>query len=126
MTSDVQKKKRALIEFIENMDAIRSELSDRMLLNWIPPEWDQIDLFPNAAPKKKKVTLRIDEDVLEIFRGLGPGHTSHINQVLRTYAMGRVGNAIFARENALTVEEIITGERNMSLKELERWVKGRA
>ncbi|MEM0978086.1 MAG: BrnA antitoxin family protein [Pseudomonadota bacterium] len=125
MTSDIQKKKRALIDFLENGEALRSEASIESIRKRLPPEWDQIDLFPNKAPKKKKVTLRIDEDVWEIFRSMGPGHTSRINQVLRTYAMGRVGNALFARENALTPEELITGERNMSLKELERWVKGR-
>lgn len=125
MTRDLQKKKRALIEFLENGEELRSEASIEAILRRLPPEWDEIDLFPEVSPKKKKVTIRIDEDVWEIFKSIGPGHTTRINQVLRTYAMGRVGNALFARENALSVEELITGERNMSLKELERWVKGR-
>ncbi len=36
-------------------------------------------------PAKKPVTIRIDEDVLEWFRGQGPGYQTRINQLLRRY-----------------------------------------
>ena len=34
---------------------------------------------------KKQITLRIDEDVLDWFRGRGKGYQSHINKALRFY-----------------------------------------
>ena len=37
------------------------------------------------VPKKSQVTLRIDADVLEWFKGTGKGYQSRINTLLRTY-----------------------------------------
>ena len=34
---------------------------------------------------KKQITLRVDEDVLDWFRGRGKGYQSHINKALRFY-----------------------------------------
>ena len=36
-------------------------------------------------PKKSQVTLRIDADVLEWFKGTGKGYQTRINTLLRTY-----------------------------------------
>jgi uncharacterized protein (DUF4415 family) len=36
-------------------------------------------------PKKALFSMRIDEDVLEWFRGLGEGYQSRINSLLRAY-----------------------------------------
>lgn len=35
--------------------------------------------------RKKQVTLRIDEDVLEWFKQQGSGYQTHINELLREY-----------------------------------------
>ena len=35
--------------------------------------------------RKKQVTLRIDNDVLEFFKGEGEGYQTKINQLLRSY-----------------------------------------
>ena len=37
------------------------------------------------VPKKSQVTLRIDADVLEWFKGTGKGYQTRINTLLRTY-----------------------------------------
>lgn len=34
---------------------------------------------------KQAISIRIDEDVLSFFKGLGPGYQSRINAVLRSY-----------------------------------------
>lgn len=41
---------------------------------------------PKAAAPKKQVTLRLDADVVEFFRGAGPGWQSRINDSLRNSA----------------------------------------
>ncbi len=41
---------------------------------------------PKAAEPKKQVTLRLDADVVEFFRGAGPGWQSRINDSLRNSA----------------------------------------
>jgi uncharacterized protein (DUF4415 family) len=34
---------------------------------------------------KQPISLRVDEDVLEYFRSLGPGYQTRMNAVLRSY-----------------------------------------
>jgi uncharacterized protein (DUF4415 family) len=61
------------------------------------PDWDQQAMVRNddrhqtAAPKhassavKQIVTIRLDTDMLEWFKGAGPGYQTRINQVLRDH-----------------------------------------
>jgi uncharacterized protein (DUF4415 family) len=37
------------------------------------------------VPKKAQITLRIDSDVLEWFKGTGKGYQTRINTLLRAY-----------------------------------------
>ena len=39
----------------------------------------------NAVALKQIVTIRLDTDMLEWFRGAGPGYQTRINQILRQY-----------------------------------------
>ena len=56
-------------------------------------EWDAPSVGVNvtAAPKsnvvalKQIVTIRLDTDMLEWYRGAGPGYQTRINQILRQY-----------------------------------------
>ena len=44
---------------------------------------------PQKAPTKKRVTLRLDRDVLEHFRASGPGWQRGLNDALRKELPGR-------------------------------------
>ncbi len=51
------------------------------------PELDD-NFFKNAelhVPVKKPVTIRLDADVLEWFKGQGQGYQTRINKLLRSY-----------------------------------------
>lgn len=56
-------------------------------------EWDTPGSIESeaAAPKqnvvalKQIVTIRLDTDMLEWFKGAGPGYQTRINQILRQY-----------------------------------------
>ena len=51
------------------------------------PELDET-FFREAEwqpPVKKPITIRLDADVLEWFRSLGPGYQTRINRLLRRY-----------------------------------------
>ncbi|UYM16002.1 BrnA antitoxin family protein [Endozoicomonas euniceicola] len=55
------------------------------------PELDD-DFFDQAElhlPVKKPVTIRLDSDVLEWFKGQGQGYQTHINSLLRKYMEAR-------------------------------------
>jgi len=43
----------------------------------------------NPLPRKAQLTVRIDSDVLEWYRGQGPGYQTRINALLRAYMQER-------------------------------------
>lgn len=45
--------------------------------------WEEADLV--LPVPKRAISLRVDEDVLEWFRSLGPGYQTRMNAVLRSY-----------------------------------------
>lgn len=45
--------------------------------------WDEAALV--IPPKKKAISIRVDEDVLDYFRREGVGYQRRINAVLRSY-----------------------------------------
>ena len=47
--------------------------------------WDEAVLVPPAV--KQPISLRVDGDVLEWFRGQGPRYQSRMNAVLRAYML---------------------------------------
>ena len=44
--------------------------------------WEEVELF---FPSKQMVCIRIDQDVLDWFRGQGRGYQTRMNAVLRSY-----------------------------------------
>jgi uncharacterized protein (DUF4415 family) len=46
-------------------------------------DWSKAVFVP--APTKQPISIRLDEDVLEFFKGQGSGYQSRINKVLRHY-----------------------------------------
>lgn len=62
------------------------DLAKRRRAAW-PKYWPSIDeVFPVSLPKTQ-VTLRLDTDVLDWFRGQGRGHQTRMNAVLRAYML---------------------------------------
>lgn len=125
MTRERDKQKQALVDFLNSAEAMRAAFPISYELRDLPPEWDEIDLRIKDTPKKEKITIRVDEDVVKFFRGLGPHYTTRMNYVLRTFAMGRLAKILFDRSGAVTRDEILEGRRQKSLDEqlaeLEAW-----
>ncbi|MGY4174912.1 uncharacterized protein (DUF4415 family) [Bradyrhizobium sp. USDA 4518] len=48
-------------------------------------EIDWSDAVLVVPPKKKAISIRVDEDVLDFFKGEGEGYQRRINAVLRSY-----------------------------------------
>ena len=123
MTRETQKKKQALTEFIDNASMLRAHFVIDSLRRSLPPEWDEVDLKAKIDPKKTKITLRLDEDIIKFFRAQGPGYAKQINYVLRTFVTGRIANALFVREQSLDMEEIIGGYRSKPVEEVMEWAE---
>jgi uncharacterized protein (DUF4415 family) len=67
------------------------KVSEREIARTSPPElaglprdfWDGAELVLPAT--KRAISLRVDVDVLEWFKSLGPGYQTRMNAVLRSY-----------------------------------------
>ncbi len=85
----------------------------------LPDEWEEIATRPDQ-PKKKKITMRVDEDVLKFFRVTGRGYLTRMNDVLRAYMHSRLsGVVVDASRFERWVDDADRG-RNHADAELER------
>ena len=71
-------------------DEIR-ETSPEELANLPDDFWDEAEVVLPVA--KKAISLRVDEDVLEYFRSLGPGYQTRMNAVLRSFMKSAASRA---------------------------------
>jgi uncharacterized protein (DUF4415 family) len=53
--------------------------------------WDQAERGRFWRPVKRSVTIRLDADVLDWFRGREPNYKTAINRVLRAHMEGKGG-----------------------------------
>ena len=85
-----------LAETMRGLEAdLRWGLNDSLR---IPQGWREIAEGP-AIPRKVKVTLRLDEDVIAFFRAMGMGHLSRMNAVLRTFMLARLAGIVTGPED---------------------------
>ena len=54
---------------------------------------------PHPVALKQIVTIRLDTDMLEWFKGAGPGYQTRINQILRQYMADHRDASLAAKAN---------------------------
>ena len=70
-------------------DALTDEEVEAAIAN--DPDWEEFrdidwsDAVLVMPPKKKAISIRVDEDVLDFFKREGQGYQRRINAVLRSY-----------------------------------------
>ena len=52
---------------------------------FLDEDWFEAATFVNPSAEKERISIRLDEDILEFFRSQGHGYQSRINKVLREY-----------------------------------------
>ena len=84
MASDSGRRGRADLRRLRDVpeDEIQ-ETSPAELANLPDDFWDEAEVVIPVA--KKAISLRVDEDVLDYFRSLGPGYQTRMNAVLRSF-----------------------------------------
>lgn len=65
----------------EIREAARSDPDARLL----DEEWFENAVLVNPSAEKERISIRLDEDILDFFRAGGKGYQSRINKVLREY-----------------------------------------
>lgn len=77
---------RALSNMIHDLDEMdRDTEMLKKTMRLVPRDWDKATRNAPCTPQKRKMTIRLDAEVLDWFRGLGKGYQNRINQVLRAY-----------------------------------------
>lgn len=102
MTRQTKAEKERIAAYHELAETMRGLEAD---LRWglndslrLPHAWRAIAEGP-AVPKKVKVTLRLDEDVVAFFRAMGMGHLTRMNAVLRTFMLARLAGLVTGPED---------------------------
>ena len=73
----------------KRLDALTDEEIEASIAN--DPDWQEFkdvdwsDAVLVIPPKKKAISIRVDEDVLDYFKSQGDGYQRRINAVLRSY-----------------------------------------
>jgi uncharacterized protein (DUF4415 family) len=78
-------------ERLEKMsdEDIEEEVAEDEDQELLPAEWFQAATLIGPAAGKKRITIRLDEDVIDFFKGQGEGYQTRINKVLRAYVLMR-------------------------------------
>ena len=70
------------------VDALSDEEIEKAIRNdpdAVPLDFDWSEAVLVIPPKKKAISIRVDEDVLDYFKKEGSGYQRRINGVLRSY-----------------------------------------
>lgn len=70
------------------VDALTDEEIEQAVRNdpdAVPLDFDWSDAVLVIPPKKKAISIRVDEDVLDYFKNEGAGYQRRMNAVLRSY-----------------------------------------
>ncbi|MDX2221822.1 MAG: BrnA antitoxin family protein [Rhodospirillaceae bacterium] len=79
----------ARVDALTDAEIAANVASDPDAYDTPPGFWDKAVLV--YPPRKKVITLGLDDDVLAYFKRGGKGYQSRINAVLRTFMLGKSG-----------------------------------
>ena len=118
---------------VDAMARIDYDLHNRIYIHRrVPSDWIRIATSPTA--RKKRVTIRVDEDVLKFFRSLGPDYGPRMNDVLKSFMQARLMGLLHGDETIDQFkEQADTGPRKRpqwgwteaQIAESEAWHKAR-
>ncbi|HEY7229858.1 MAG TPA: BrnA antitoxin family protein [Pseudolabrys sp.] len=78
------------------LDALTDEQIDAAIAR--DPDWQEMKAFDWSdvvlvtPPKKKPISIRVDEDVLDFFKREGAGYQRRMNAILRSYMQQKKAN----------------------------------
>jgi len=89
----------AYAEMMLALHVMNSEMEAlRLKQALIPPEWHRIEDRVPVRPKKTKLTVAFDADLVRWFRNMGQGYQARMNAILRTFMLARLSKEILGNE----------------------------
>ena len=87
----------AYVELMIELDQMERRLQDSRLKDrLIPPDWHRIEQDVPVRPKKEKLTVAFDADMVKWFRNMGHGYQARMNAVLKTFMKAVVSREILS------------------------------
>jgi uncharacterized protein (DUF4415 family) len=112
----------AHLEMMIELDKQKQDWRDVLLREaLIPYEWGKLETTAPVRPRRKKVTVALDQDVLRWFHRLGTGYHGRINAVL-LHAGGDLEDGVERRRP----EPALGGDLGEGGAEEEGGVRGRS
>ena len=89
---------RAHVRLMIELDRQERDIADaRLRGRLIPPDWRGLEAAAPVRPRRKKVTVALDDEVARWFKGLGHGYHGRINAVLRTYMLALISKEVLSQ-----------------------------
>jgi len=86
--------RRAEVLLNQELMQLRLEAEALKLRDDIPSAWHDVESEHPCTPKKVKLTLTLDEDVVKYYRSMGRGFHARTNAILRTWMLARKAKMI--------------------------------
>jgi len=103
---------KAHLEMMRELYTLEVDVRDWKLREaLIPAAWHKIEETAPVRPRRKKLTVALDEDVLKWFQGLGEGYHRRINTVLRTFMLALISKEVLSRGDTNRHGQEIWGRR---------------
>ncbi len=87
--TDRKRSKTEERSFARMLDELESQEAEferfRRSRSLVPPGWRSVESRTEIKPKKTKLTVTLDADMVAWFRGLGRGYQPRMNAILRAY-----------------------------------------
>ena len=88
---------QAFLKLMIQLERQKQDWQDLKLRNaLIPQEWEKLEATAPVRPRRKKVTIALDEDVVRWFHRLGAGYHGRMNAVLRTYMLAVISKTVLS------------------------------
>ena len=99
---------RALSNMFHDLDEMDRDMERlRKTTRLVPVGWGKATRETPCTPRKAKMTIRLEADVLDWFRGLGTGYQARINAVLRAYMHAMISKHIEEKRDRDWMDEPI-------------------
>ena len=90
-------RERAHVKMMIELDRQERDIADaRLRRALIPADWDRLKTEAPVRPRRKQVTVALDEEVARRFKGLGERWHGRINAVLRTCMLALVSKEVLS------------------------------
>lgn len=90
--------RRAVIEARGMVLELEMQEQERRYIASLPRGWRTLEEDVPTRPRKTRITLAVDTDVVKYYRAMGNGYQARMNATLRAYMLSRFAGIMKGRD----------------------------